>query len=146
MKFRLLVAVIVFGLSMFCGLVIVGNGMLAGKYETLFPFTEKYVCSEGEKLILEKSTSTTGGTVFVDGVSVDAGVTENTLSCVNLSSEAKRDVTLEAYAAVEKLQTRIGWWVTIGLFVVTMVLFLIFQPALLRAFDRLIGYQPSQEK
>ncbi|MEY2817242.1 MAG: hypothetical protein RL275_705, partial [Chloroflexota bacterium] len=45
MKF--IVAVIVFAVSMFCGLVIVANGILAGRYEFLFPYTARNVCKEG---------------------------------------------------------------------------------------------------
>lgn len=142
MKF--IVAVIVFAISMFCGLVIVANGVLAGRYEALFPYTAKYVCHEGEELTLEKSTNTTGGTVVVDGnVLTDVGFTENTLYCVNQVTGAKRDVTNETYDEVIKLQTRIGWWATIGLFVVTMLPVLVFWPAILRRFDRVIGYQPK---
>jgi len=61
---------------------IVGDGILAGKYETVFPYTEKDVCNDGEKLDLEKVTSTTGGTVVIDGNTFDTGVTANTLYCV----------------------------------------------------------------
>ena len=141
---KIIIAVIVFLVSMFCGLVIVANGVLAGRYETLFPYTAKYVCNEGEELSLEKSTSTTGGTVIIDGNVYDAGFTENTLYCVNLVTEEKRDVTNEAYDEVLKLQTRIGWWVAIGLFVVTMLPILVFWSAILKRFDRLIGYKPTQ--
>lgn len=144
MKF--IVAVIVFAVSMFCGLVIVANGVLAGRYETLFQYTAKYVCNQDEELSLEKSTNTTGGTVTIDGNMYDAGFTENTLSCVNQVTGDKRDVTSEAYDEVIKLQTRIGWWVTIGLFVATMLPILVFWSAILRSFDRLIGYQPPQGK
>jgi hypothetical protein len=144
MKF--IIAVIVFGISMFCGLVIVANGVLAGRYETLFPYTEKYVCSEGEELVLEKSTSTTGGTVVIDGVATDTGFTENTLYCINQTSGDKRDVTDETYDEVLKLQTRIGWWVTVGLFLVTMIPILVFWSAILKRFDRIIGYQPPDGK
>lgn len=142
MKF--IIAVIVFAVSMFCGLVIVANGVLAGRYETLFPYTAKYVCREGEELSLEKSTSTTGGTVVIDGYTYDSGFTENTLYCVNQTTGDKRDVTSETYDEVLKLQTRIGWWVTIGLFVAVMLPILIFWSAILKRFDRLIGYKPQQ--
>ena len=142
MKF--IVAVIVFALSMFCGLVIVANGVLAGRYETLFPYTAKYVCEEGEELSLEKSTGTTGGTVVIDGNAYDTGFTENTLYCVDQVTGEKRDVTNQTYDEVIKLQTRIGWWVTIGLFVVIMLPILVFWSAILKRFDRLIGYKPPQ--
>jgi len=143
MKARLLIAVIVFAISMFCGLVIVANGLLAGRYEALFPYTEQYVCTAGEKLLLEKSTSTTGGTVFVDGVATDAGFTENTLYCVDQTTGDKLDVTIETYDEVLKLQTRIGWWVTIGLTLVIMLPILLFWSAILKRIDRVIGYQPK---
>lgn len=144
MKARLLIAVIVFVISMFCGSVIVTNGVLAGRYEELFPYTEKNVCNEGEKLVLEKYTSTTGGTVIIDGnVFTDVGFTENTLYCVNQTSGEKRDVTDETYDEVLKLQKQIGWWATIGLFVVVMLPILVFWSAILKRFDRLIGYQPK---
>lgn len=142
MKF--IVAVIVFAVSLFCGLVIVANGVLAGRYETLFPYTEKYVCSEGEKLTLEKSTDTTGGTVIVnENVYTDVGFTENTLYCIDQATGDRRDVTDETYDEVLKLQTRIGWWAAIGFFVVTMLPILMFWSAILKRFDRLIGYQPK---
>lgn len=142
MKF--IIAVIVFAVSMFCGLVIVANGVLAGRYESLFPYTANSVCSEGEELSLEKSTSTTGGTVVIDGYTYDSGFTENTLYCVNQTTGDKRDVTSETYDEVLKLQTRIGWWVTIGLFVAVMLPILIFWSVILKRFDRLIGYKPQQ--
>ena len=142
MKF--IVAVIVFAVSMFCGLVIVANGVLAGRYETLFPYTAGNVCKEGEELSLEKSTNTSGGTVVIDGNMYDTGFTENTLYCVNQVTGDKRDVTSETYDEVLKLQTRIGWWVTIGLFVAVMLPILIFWSAILKRFDRLIGYKPQQ--
>lgn len=142
---KILVAVIVFALSMFCGLVIVANGVLAGRYETLFPYTAKAVCNENEELSLEKSTNTTGGTLIIDGqVYTDVGFTENTLYCVNQTTGATRDVTDETYDEVLKLQTRIGWWVTIGLFTVIMLPVLIFWSAILKRFDRIIGYQPPK--
>lgn len=131
---------------MFCGLVIVANGVLAGRYETLFPYTARYVCDQGEELSLEKSTNTTGGTVVIDGAAYDTGFTQNTLYCVNQTTGGQRDVTDKAYDEVLKLQTRIGWWVTIGLFVVVMFPILVFWSAILRRFDRLIGYQPPQGK
>lgn len=142
MKF--IVAVIVFALSMFCGLVIVANGVLAGRYESLFPYTARNVCNEGEDLSLEKSTSTTGGTVVIDGNAYDTGFTENTLYCVNQVTGDKRDVTNATYDEVMKLQTRIGWWVTFGLFAVIMLPILVFWSAILKRFDRLIGYKPPQ--
>ena len=142
MKF--IVALVVFAISMFCGLVIVANGVLAGRYETLFPYTAKYVCSASEELSLEKSTSTTGGTAVIDGNVYDTGFTQNTLYCVDQVTGNKRDVTHETYDEVIKLQTRIGWWVTVGLFVVVMLPILVFWSAILRRFDRLIGYKPSQ--
>ena len=143
---KIFITVIVFAISMFCGLVIVANGVLAGRYETMFPYTARYVCNEGEELSLEKSTSTTGGTVVIDGNMYDAGFTENTLYCVNKTSGDKRDVTSEAYDEVLKLQTRVGWWVTFGLFAVTMLPILIFWSAILRNFDRIIGYKPPEGK
>lgn len=142
MKF--IVAVIVFALSMFCGLVIVANGVLAGRYESLFPYTARNVCNEGEELSLEKSTSTTGGMVVIDGNAYDTGFTENTLYCVNQVTGDKRDVTNATYDEVMKLQTRIGWWVTFGLFAVIMLPILVFWSAILKRFDRLIGYKPPQ--
>lgn len=143
MKF--IVAVIVFAVSMFCGLVIVANGILAGRYEFLFPYTARNVCNEGEELFLEKSTSTTGGTVTIDGyVYTDIGFTENTLYCVNQVTGDKRDVTNETYDEVMKLQSRIGWWATIGFFAVIMLPILVFWSAILKRFDRLIGYKPPQ--
>ena len=142
MKF--IVALVVFAISMFCGLVIVANGVLAGRYETLFPYTARYVCSEGEELSLEKSTSTTGGTVIIDGNVHDTGFTENTLYCVNQVTGDKRDVTNQTYDEVMKLQTRIGWWAAISLFVVIMLPILVFWSAILKRFDRLIGYKPPQ--
>jgi hypothetical protein len=146
LKTRLFVAVVVFAISMFCGLVIVTNGILAGRYETLFPYTEKNVCTENEKLVLEKETSTTGGTVGIDGNVYDSGFTTNTLFCVNGLTGEKRHVTNETYAAVGNLQTRIGWWSTIGLFLVTMILILLFERPILRRVDKIIGYKPPQEK
>jgi len=125
---KIIIAVIVFLVSMFCGLVIVANGVLAGRYETLFPYTAKYVCNEGEELSLEKSTDTTGGTVVIDGSMSDTGFTENTLYCVNQVTGDKRDVTNQTYDEVIKLQTRIGWWLTIGLFVVISFPFSCFGP------------------
>jgi hypothetical protein len=143
MKF--IIAIAVFAVSMFCGLVIVANGVLAGRYETLFPYTAGSVCAEGEELTLEKSTSTTGGAVVIDGnVYNDVGYTENTLYCVDQVSGDRRDVTVQTYDEVLKLQTRIGWWVTFGLFVVIMLPILVFWSAILKRFDRLIGYKPQQ--
>lgn len=145
MKIKLFVAIIVFAISMFCGSVIVTNGILAGRYETLFPYTEKDVCTENEKLVLEKETSTTGGTVIVDNNVYDTGFTANILFCVNATGE-KRDVTNETYAAVENLQKRIGWWSTIGFFLVTMILILLFERPILRRVDKVIGYKSPEEK
>lgn len=143
MKF--IVAVIVFIVSMFCGLVIVANGVLAGRYETLFPYTARYVCLEGEELSLEKTTSTNDGMVVIDGnVYNNIGFTNNMLYCVSPASGDKREVTNQVYDKVLKLQTRIGWWVTFGLFVMIMTPLLVFWPAILKRFDRLIGYQPPQ--
>lgn len=147
MKAKLIIAVIVFAISMFCGSVIVTNGILAGRYETLFPYTEKDVCTENEKLVLEKETSTTGGTVVIDNnVYTDTAFTANTLFCVNGLTGEKRDVTNETYAAVENLQKRIGWWSTIGFFLVTMILILLFERPILRRIDKIIGYKPPEEK
>lgn len=145
MKIKLFVAIIVFAISMFCGLVIVTNGILAGRYETLFPYTEKDVCTGNEKLVLEKETNTTGGTVVVDNNVYDTGFTANTLFCVNAAGE-KRDVTIETYTAVENLQKRLGWWSTIGIFVVTMVLILLFERPILLRIDKVIGYKSPEEK
>lgn len=131
---------------MFCGLVIVTNGILSGKYETLFPYTEKDVCSKDENLVLEKETSTTGGTVVIDGNVYDSGLTANTLFCVNGLTGEKRDVTNEAYAAVDDLQKKIGWWSTLGLFLVTMILILLFERPILKKVDRIIGYQSPDGK
>ncbi|HCR71720.1 MAG TPA: hypothetical protein DIW23_09775 [Anaerolineae bacterium] len=145
MKIKLVIAMIVFAISMFCGLVIVTNGVLAGRYETLFPYTERDVCTEGETLVLEKETSTTGGSVVVDNNVYDTGFTANTLFCVNATGD-KRDVTNETYLAVEKLKSRIGWWSTIGFFLVTMILILLFEKPILRRVDKVIGYKPPEEK
>lgn len=145
MKIKLFVAIIVFAVSMFCGSVIVTNGILAGRYETLFPYTERDVCTEGEKLVLEKETSTTGGSVVIDNTVYDTGFTANTLFCVNATGE-KRDVTNETYTAVEKLKSRIGWWSTIGFFLVTMILILLFEKPILRRVDKVIGYKQPEEK
>lgn len=139
---RLLVAVIVFGISMFCGLAIVSSGLLAGRYETLFPYTEKDICAQNEKLVLEKETSTTGGTVVIDGNLFDSGFTANTLFCVNEVSGEKRDVTNEAYVAVENLQKRVGWYATFAFFAVTMTLILILERPILKKVDKVIGYKP----
>lgn len=140
---KLIVAVFVFLASMFCGLVIIANGVLAGRYETMLPYTAGAVCHQGEELSLEKSTSTSGGTVVVDGYSYDTGFTENTLYCVNQTTGDKREVTNEAYNEVIKLQKRIGWWATIGIFVIIMLPILVFWSAILKRFDRLIGYKPT---
>jgi len=61
----------------------------------------------------------------------------------NESTGGKRDVTSETYAAVENLQKRIGWLVTIGTFIVIMILFLAIGPATLKRFDKIIGYKPQ---
>ncbi len=109
----------------------------------MYPYTEKYVCSDGEKLVLETDdTTTTGGTVVIDGTVFDGmGYSQNTIYCVNTSGE-KRDVTNETYEEFEKLKTRIGWYATIGIFLVTMTLLLVFEGPILRRLDRVIGYQP----
>lgn len=138
---RIVIAVIVFALSAFVGLVLVSNGVLAGRYETLFPYTEGDVCAGGEKLTVEKGVSTTGEIVVIDGVARDSGVTEKTVYCVSQASGEKREVTNAAYDAVEKLQTRIGWWVTFGLFAVIMLPVLVFWRLILRRIDRVIGYK-----
>jgi len=52
-------------------------------------------------------------------------------------------VTSETYAAVENLQKRIDWLVTIGTFIVIMILFLAIGPATLKRFDKIIGYKPQ---
>ena len=144
MKIRLLVAVIVFGISMFCGLVIVTNGVLAGRFNSMYSYTAKDVCGDGEKLVLETDTNTTSGGVIVldNNVYLDIGFTQNTLYCVNDTSGEKRDVTNETYSAFEKLKSRLGWWATIALFLLTMTLILIFEPAILKRVDKVIGYQP----
>lgn len=143
---RIIIAVVVFLVCLFIGRVIVSNGVLAGRYDTLFPYTEGDVCDRGEDLVLEKSTSTTGGTVLIDGVARDAGFTEKTLSCVDSSSGERRDVTDQAYEEVENLQARIGWWVTFGLFALVMLPVLVFWRVILRRIDRVIGYQPPAQK
>jgi hypothetical protein len=144
---RLITAVIVFGLSMFCGLVIVANGVLAGRFNSLYPYTAGDVCTQNEKLVLEtNATTTTGGTVVIDGNAVDGmGYSQNTIYCVNTSGE-KRDVTNETYEAFEKLKTRLGWWATIGIFVVTMTLILLFERPILRRVDKVIGYKQQDRK
>jgi hypothetical protein len=141
---RLITAVIVFALSMFCGLVMVSTGLLAGRYETLFPYTEKDICTQDEKLVLEKETSTTGGTVVIDGNLYDSGFTAKTLFCINELSGDGREVTDETYAAVENLQKRIGWYATFAFFVVTMSLILIFERPILKRVDKVIGYKPIE--
>lgn len=143
---RLITALIVFGISMFCGLVIVSSGLLAGRYETLFPYVEKDICAQDERLVLEKATSTTGGTVVIDGNLYDSGFTAKTLFCVNEGSGDKRDVTDEAYSAVENLQKRVGWYVTFGFFAVTMILILVFERPILKRVDKVIGYKPPASK
>jgi hypothetical protein len=83
--------------------------------------------------------------VTIDGyVYTDIGFTENTLYCVNQVTGDKRDVTNETYDEVMKLQSRIGWWATIGFFAVIMLPILVFWSAILKRFDRLIGYKPPQ--
>jgi len=147
MKIKFLVAVIVFGISMFCGLVIVTNGMLAGKFNSMYGYTAGMVCRDDERLVLIIDSSTSPGTVVIDNnVNSDIGYSANTLYCVNGTSRAKRDVTAETYDAFEKLKVQIGWWVTIGIFVVTMILLLVFEPAIIRRMDRIIGYQPPEGK
>jgi hypothetical protein len=140
---RLIAAVIVFGISLFCGLVIVVNGVLAGRFNSLYPYTAGDVCTQNEKLVLETdATTTTGGTVVIDGNAVGGmGYSQNMIYCVNAAGE-KRDVTNETYEAFEKLKTRLGWWATIGFFVVTMTLILLFERPILRRMDKVIGYKP----
>jgi hypothetical protein len=142
---RLITAAIVFGVSMFCGLVIVSAGMLSGRFNTLYPYTAGDVCNANEKLILETdATTTAGGTVVIDGNAVDGmGYARNTIYCVNASGE-KRDVTNATYEAFDKLKTRIGWYATLAFFIVTMILILVFERPILRRVDRIIGYQPSK--
>lgn len=148
MKYRLFVAVIVFGISMFCGLVIVSAGMLSGRFNTLYPYTAEDVCRTDEKLVLETAdTTTTGGTVVIEGTSFEGmGYSQNTIYCVNEITDVHRDVTNETYEAFEKLKTRIGWWSTIGIFVVTMILILVFERPILKRVDRTIGYQSPDAK
>ena len=87
------------------------------------------------------------GTVVLDNnTTSDLGYSANTLYCLNETSRAKRDVTEGAYAAYEKFKTRMGWWATLGFFLVTMSLFLMLKPRLLRTFDRVIGYKPPETK
>jgi hypothetical protein len=147
MKMRLFVAAIVFGISMFCGLVIVVNGVLAGRFNSLYPYTAGDVCTQNEKLVLETdATTTTGGTVVIDGNAVDGmGYSQNTIYCVNASAE-KRDVTNETYEAFERLKTRMGWWATFGFFVVTMILILVFERPILKRVDKVIGYKPTDDQ
>ncbi|MBL0345502.1 hypothetical protein [Candidatus Villigracilis affinis] len=98
-------------------------------------------------MVLETDSTTTPGTMVVDNnVYSDVGFMANTLYCVNVTSGSQRDVTEETYNAFEKLKTRIGWWATLAIFVVTMILFLVFQPALVKKIDRIIGYQPQDGK
>jgi hypothetical protein len=146
--FRLLIAIIVFTVAMFCGLVIVGGGVLSGQFNSMYPYTAKAVCAEGENLVLETGeTTTTGGTVVIDNtVYNDVGFTENTIYCVNEVSGERREVTVETYEEFERLKTRIGWWATIGIFLVTMTLLLVFERPILRRLDRVIGYQPADGK
>lgn len=127
---------------MFCGLVIVSAGMLSGRFNTLYPYTAGDVCTQGENLVLEiDATTTTGGTVVIDGNAVDGmGYSQNTIYCVNASGE-KRDVTTETYEAFEKLKTRLGWYATLGFFVVTMILILVFERPILKRVDKVIGYK-----
>ena len=144
MGFRLLIAIIVFTVSLFCGLVIVGGGVLSGRFNSMVPYTEKYVCSEGENLVLETAdTTTTGGTVVIDGTAFDGvGYSENTFYCVDETSGEKYDVTNEIYEHVETLKTRIGWFATFAFFVVTMALILVFERPILKRVDKVIGYKP----
>ena len=146
MKVKLVVAVIVFAISMFCGLVIVTNGILAGRFNSMYPYTAQDVCGDDEKLVLETDTDTSSGTVVIDNILYsDVGFTANTLYCVNANGE-KRDVTDETYDAFEKLKTRIGWWSTFGFFLVTMILILVFERPIIRRIDKTIGYKPPDEK
>jgi hypothetical protein len=144
-KIRLLIAVIVFAISMFCGLVIVTNGILAGRFNSMYPYMDGDVCNDGENLVLEKGTNTTGGTVVVDNTVYETGFAANTLFCVNASGD-KRDVTDETYFTYEKLKLRLGWWSTFGLFLVTMILILVFERPILRRIDKVIGYKSPEEK
>jgi len=147
MKMRLLVAMIVFGISMFCGLVIVTNGVLAGRFNSMYGYTAGMVCHADEKLVLLVETSTTPGTVVIDNTAYsDVGYSANTLFCVNETTRDKRDVTNEVYDAYEKLKVQIGWWATIVFFVVTMILILVFEPAIIKRVDRIIGYKPPENK
>ena len=141
---RLITAAIVFAISMFCGLVIVSTGMLSGRFNTLYPYTAGDVCNQNEKLALETDdTTTTGGTVVIDGNAVDGmGYARNTIYCVNASGE-KRDVTNETYEAFERLKTRLGWYATLGFFAVTMILILLFERPILKRVDKVIGYKPA---
>jgi hypothetical protein len=141
---RLITAVIVFGISMFCGLVIVSAGMLSGRFNTLYPYTAGDVCAPTESLVLETGeTTTTGGTVVIDGTAYDGmGYTPNTIYCVSPSGE-KRDVTNETYDAFDKLKSRLGWYATFAFFAVTMILILVFERPILRRVDKVIGYKPS---
>lgn len=141
---RLITAAIVFGVSMFCGLVIVANGLLAGRYNSLYPLAEDIGCAAGEKLILETGdTTTTGGTVVIDGAVFDGvGYSENTFYCVDETSGEKYDITNEIYEHVETLKTQIGWFATFAFFAVTMVLILVFERPILKRVDKVIGYKP----
>jgi hypothetical protein len=143
---RLITAVIVFALSMFCGLVIVATGMLSGRFNSMYSYTAADVCTPGESLVLEiGETSTTGGTVVIDGtVHDDMSFTPNNVYCVEAAG-GKRDVTSEAYNAFEALKTRIGWYATFAFFVVTMILILIFERPILKRVDEVIGYKQPEE-
>lgn len=143
---RLIIAVIVFGLSMFCGLVIVATGMLSGRFNSMYPYTAADVCTPGETLVLEiGETSTTGGTVVIDGtVHDDMSFTPNTVYCVDAAG-GKRDVTSETYDAFEALKTRIGWYATFAFFAVTMILILVFERPILKIVDKVIGYKPPSD-
>jgi hypothetical protein len=142
---RLITAVIVFALSMFCGLVIVANGLLAGRYNSMYPFAEDIGCAAGEKLILETdATTTTGSTVVIDGTAFDGmGYSQNTIYCVDETSGEKYDVTNEIYEHVETLKTQIGWGTTFAFFAVTMTLILVFERPILKMVDKIIGYKPA---
>jgi hypothetical protein len=144
---RLITAIIVFALSMFCGLVIVATGMLSGRFNSMYPYTAADVCTPGETLVLETAeTTTTGGTVVIDGNAVDGmGYSQNTIYCVSASSE-KRDVTSETYEAFESLKSRLGWYATLAFFAVTMILILIFERPILKRVDKVIGYKPPKVK
>jgi hypothetical protein len=139
---RLITAVIVFALSMFCGLVIVATGMLSGRFNSMYPYTAADVCTTGETLVLETAETTSVGTTVIDNtVHTNVAFLENTVYCVDASG-GKREVTSEAYNAFEALKTRIGWYATFAFFAVTMILILIFERRILKQVDKVIGYKP----